>query len=245
MVDTIPGNNNQVSNQHPTSCLSCGTTQGLGRKRYCSIPCRQALRRCLNVRSGLLKALHIRYGAFYFTTDVVILDLLPFSEPHIYSFYLSRRPNKKPVDDFKRMANMLGNAWWLEKKRTNRSYLASRHILDQAFRNTDPIATVTPHQTRIPSVGSGALTLLKLTTADLTAHSHLDKTIKQAYRKQARVHHPDQGGNAAAFRKIHHAYSKLAQWAQHPTFINRRGFPDKWFYNGRTNHWVQPTPLPR
>jgi hypothetical protein len=24
--------------------------------------------------------------------------------------------------------------------------------------------------------------------------------------------------------------------------VKRRGFPDKWFYDGRQNRWVQPTP---
>jgi hypothetical protein len=41
--------------------------------------------------------------------------------------------------------------------------------------------------------------------------------------------------------KIHRAYEELIQWADNPSFFTRRGFPDKWFYDGDKNRWVQPT----
>ena len=67
--------------------------------------------------------------------------------------------------------------------------------------------------------------------------------IKSAYRRQAKVHHPDLGGNSADFRKIQAAYEALIHWVENPVFSKRRGFPDKWFYEGMRNQWVQPTPL--
>ena len=70
----------------------------------------------------------------------------------------------------------------------------------------------------------------------------LIKIIKSAYRRQALRHHPDHGGDSASFRRIHQAYQELVDWAESPSFVNRRGFPDKWFYDGMTNRWVQPTP---
>ncbi len=70
----------------------------------------------------------------------------------------------------------------------------------------------------------------------------LFRVIKTAYRQQALKHHPDRGGDADSFRKIHQAYEELLNWAENPSFVRRRGFPDKWFYDSTTNRWVQPTP---
>ena len=104
----------------PNMCLSCGTSENMGKRRYCSIDCRQRLRYKLNMRTGLLKALNIRYATFYFTKTLIIMDLLPFNGKEIYSFIFSRSDNNKPADDFSKMADILGNAGWTERKRTNR-----------------------------------------------------------------------------------------------------------------------------
>ncbi|MCP4367447.1 MAG: DnaJ domain-containing protein [Deltaproteobacteria bacterium] len=94
---------------------------------------------------------------------------------------------------------------------------------------------------KIPSVKGKSLINLKIGRAELSTPK-LQKLIKSAYRTQAKKHHPDIGGNTAAFRKIHRAYEELISWAESPTFVERRGFPDKWFYDGNKNKWVQPTP---
>jgi hypothetical protein len=96
----------------------------------------------------------------------------------------------------------------------------------------------------IPAVQGSALIFLKLDESALDV-STAEERIKSAYRYQAKKHHPDLGGDSAMFRKIQEAYEKLLQWAKNPTFVRRSGFPDKWFYDGYTNHWVQPTPLPK
>jgi len=71
----------------------------------------------------------------------------------------------------------------------------------------------------------------------------VQKIIKSAYRRQARKHHPDLGGSKIAFRQVHEAYKDLIKWAEEPSFSRRNGFPDKWFYDGFKNKWVQPTPV--
>lgn len=222
-------------------CLSCGTSRNMGRRKYCSIECRQKLRRTLNIRTGLLKALNTRFASFYFTADTIIMDVLPYGSREIFSFIYPRSARGKPVDDFCRMADTLGNAWWAERKRTNRKYLASQFVFEQAQRNGTSADTVEPLEIKIPSVKGKSLIRLKLGKSILES-SELHRIIKSAYRQQAMKHHPDRGGDSAAFRKIHQAYKELAGWADSPTFVNRRGFPDKWFYDGSTNRWVQPTP---
>ena len=52
-------------------CLSCGTSENMKRRKYCSIECRQRLRYNLNLRTGLLRALNTRYATFYFTESLI------------------------------------------------------------------------------------------------------------------------------------------------------------------------------
>ncbi len=222
-------------------CLSCGTTENIGRRRYCSVECRQRLSHQLNVRTGLLRALNTRYATFYFNDWLLIMNVLPFDSNQIFSFLFPRSRNRKPVEDFSQMANELGNAWWEEIRRTGRRYLASRHLLEQADHNHSRLDAIKPLEIQKPAQIGKSIIHLKLNQAQLN-NPQLIQVIKQAYRRQAKKHHPDQGGNASMFRKIHEAYQQLIGWAENPTFVRRRGFPDKWFYDGFQNRWVQPTP---
>ena len=224
-------------------CLSCGTTENTGTRKYCSVACRKKLRHQLNIRTGLLKALNARYATFYFTEALLIMDVLPFGSGKIYSFLYSRSLDRKPVEDFSELCNVLGNAWWGEMKRTNREYLASRHVLNQATPQAFSRESIQPEIVKIPAVkGSGkSLVYLKLDREALHSKK-LKQVIKSAYRRQARIVHPDMGGDEDAFRKIHQAYEALMAWAEEPSFLKRSGFPDKWFYDGNKNRWVQPVP---
>ena len=182
-----------------------------------------------------------RYATFYFTDEVIVLDVMTCQSWYIYSFIHARRSDVTPAQDFARMANRLGKAWWQERNRTQRRYLASSFLLDMARRGGATDA-VRPMVVSRPAIAGSALECLKLNSASLDT-PELKKLIKSAYRRQAKSHHPDAGGSAAVFRRIHQAYEELLGWAENPVFTKRRGFPDKWFYDGRRNRWVQPTPL--
>ncbi|MFC1813722.1 J domain-containing protein [Thermodesulfobacteriota bacterium] len=211
------------------------------RRKYCSIDCRQRLRYKLNIRTGLLKALNTRYATFYFTDIANIMDVLCYGSSEIFSFIYPRSPGNKPSEDFSKMADILGNAWWAEKRRSNKKYLASRYVLEQADRNNVPADAVKPSEIKNPTIQGTSLIHLKLDRSALNS-PELQQRIKNAYRLQAKKHHPDLGGDNMSFMKIHHAYEELIQWADNPSFFTRRGFPDKWFYDGSKNRWVQPTP---
>jgi predicted nucleic acid-binding Zn ribbon protein len=222
-------------------CLSCGTTEKMGRKRYCSIACRQLLRRKLDQRTGLLRALNTRYATFYFTDAVIVMDLMPFSERKIFSFIYPRTPDRVPAEDYSDLGDILGKAWWAEHRRTRKKYLAARHVLDQSSRNHSGLRKIFPLERHIPSLKGSALVCLELGQTDLTK-PECRKIIKHAYRRQVMRHHPDHGGSSRSFIRIQQAYEALLAWAQDPSFIRRRGFPDKWFYDGDRNSWVQPIP---
>jgi hypothetical protein len=214
------------------------------RRKYCSVECRQRLRYKLQVRTGLLRALQTRYATFYFDDRVIVLDILPYGTREIYSFLFARRPGFTPADDFSRMANVLGNDWWAERRRTNKKYRASQHLLNSARQGAVDIRTVMPIEKRRPAIKDHLLIQLKIERGDLES-PQLDRIVKKAYRQQALRHHPDRGGKPGAFRRLQKAYEALMDWAEHPSFTRRRGFPDKWFYDGERNRWVQPTPVER
>ncbi len=226
------------------ACLSCGTRENMLRRKYCSVECRQRLRYKLQVRTGLLRALQTRYATFYFDDRVIVLDILPYGTQEIYSFIFARRPGVTPADDFSCMANVLGNDWWAERRRTHKKYRASQHLLRTARQGNGDIRSVMPAEERRAVIKDNFLTQLKIDRKDLDA-PNLDRVVKKAYRQQALRHHPDRGGRPEAFRRLQKAYESLMGWAENPSFTRRRGFPDKWFYDGETNRWVQPVPVSR
>jgi hypothetical protein len=230
----------EIKNQN--SCLSCGTTKDMKGRRYCSISCRQNLRQKLNTRSGLLQALNTRSATFYFSDTSIIMDVLPHGCKEIYRYTQMRTSGLKPADDFSKMTNRLGNAWWEEEKRTNRKYLASRRVLGMATRSAVSLTFVRPRVMTVPAVKKESLDYLEIDKVQLKS-ADLHRIIKNAYRRQAKIHHPDLGGHAKIFRKLHDAYKELLRWADNPVFIRRRGFVDKWFYDGENQKWVQPIPL--
>ena len=225
-------------------CLSCGTVENIGKRRYCSVKCRQHLRQKLTTRSGLLQALNARYATFYFTDTRIILDVVPHGIREIFRYAALRTDGIKPAEDFGKMTNELGNAWWKEEKRTAKNYLASRYVLELAERLAIAEGFTRPRLIKVPTVKPENLICLDITKADLSSRE-LVKIIKNAYRRQVKIHHPDVGGKAATFRKIHEAYKDLLCWADDPKFIRRRGFPDKWYYDGDNKKWVQPIPNKR
>jgi len=214
------------------------------RRKYCSVACRQRLHYKLQVRTGLLKALQTRYATFHFDDRVIVLDLLPYGRQEIFSFLFARRPGVAPADDFSQMANVLGSDWWAERRRTHKKYRASQHLLRHARQGAADIHAVMPVEERRAVIKDKLLIQLKIDRKELNSHN-LDKVLKKAYRQQAKRHHPDRGGKPDAFRRLQKAYETLMEWAENPSFTRRRGFPDKWFYDGETNRWVQPVPVSR
>lgn len=239
MKDLLVIRKNSNGGSRRNHCLSCGTTVNIGRRRYCSPACRRRLLYKLDMRTGLIQALNIRYATFYFSDAFIVMDMLPYGTREIFSFFYPRSPGRVPAEDFSDMADTLGDSWWGEKRRTNKRYLASRFVLEQAIRNRICESGVKPLSKHIPNFKGKSLSFLNIDRSDLDSPD-LGQIIKNAYRRQAKLHHPDLGGDADTFRRIHQAYEELLCWSKNPTFRRRRGFPDKWFYDGSTNKWIQP-----
>ena len=224
-------------------CLACGAILPPRNRRYCSADCPQYLLASLNRRTGLLQTLNTRYATFYFSEFVIMMDLLLYDSDQIFSYMLPRTSGKKPVEDFCVLSNILGTLWWNEKDRTKKRYIANQQVLEKACRLDAPLAAVMPISFRVPSIRSGSLVMLELRPEDLEP-ANLELCIKSAYRRQAKKHHPDIGGSPEVFLRIQEAYETLSDWARRPTYTRRKGFPDKWLYQGAYNYWIKPI-LPR
>jgi hypothetical protein len=224
-------------------CLACGDVLPPRNRRYCAMACQQYLLASLNRRTGLLQTLNTRYATFYFTEFAIMMDLLLYNSEQIFSYMLPRSPGKKPVEDFCELSNSLGTLWWNERERTKKRYTASQQVLEKASKPNASAGAVMPVSFSVPSIRVGNLITLDLQTEDL-APANLQLRIKSAYRRQAKKHHPDLGGSPEIFLKIQEAYETLSLWAKRPTYIRRRGFPDKWLYQGAYNRWIKPI-MPR
>lgn len=220
-------------------CLACGAPLRGRQRKYCAPECRQHLLDTLNRRTGLLCALSTRFATFHFSDRLIALNVLPYSTETVYSFYLNRSPRHRPADDYCTLSNDLGNAWWKEKRRTHKHYLASRFLLNEMADRTAAGEGFRPVQLSRPSVSGQSLMLLKLGAGDLQ-QPDLEQAVKRAFRNQALRHHPDHGGEGVMFRRVHEAYQTLIAWARYPSFVTRRGFPDRWFYTGEANRWARP-----
>jgi predicted nucleic acid-binding Zn ribbon protein len=167
-------------------CLSCGTTEDMKDRRYCSLRCRQQLRQKLNTRNGLLQALNTRYATFYFSDTMIIMDVVPHGIKEIFRYTSLRSAGNSPADDFSQMTNVMGNAWWEEENRTAKKYLASRHVLELAQRCAISPLLLRPKLIKVPTIKTRAMNYLKIDKTDIDS-DELPKIIKNAYRRQSPV----------------------------------------------------------
>ncbi|MFP4476557.1 MAG: DnaJ domain-containing protein [Desulfatibacillaceae bacterium] len=223
-------------------CESCGRTDGLGRRKYCSPECRARLVRKLHVLTSLLRAIRARYAAFSFTEKELILHVIANGHGQVFTFFWQRSRSGKPADDLASMTEELGREWWREKERRNSRHQAALFVLDRAATNRVSRCGVKPASVVSPRVRAGALTVLKLDRRELLQESARDR-IRSAYRTQAMAHHPDKNGDAEVFRRVQTAYEHLLQWIEAPVLRSQAGLPGKWCFDGA--RWTPPmTPRP-
>ena len=187
-------------------------------------------------------ALNTRYATFYFTKFTIFMDILPYGTNQIFSFIISRNPGNKPVFDFCDMVQALGSLWWSEKKRTRKRYRANLQVFEMAEMVDSELSRIVPTRVTVPRVRKKDLSILCLNKTDLLS-DECEGKLKCAYRRQAKKHHPDHGGDASKFRHLQNAYENVNRWLKNPTFLRMNGFPDKWLYEGSTNRWIQPSSI--
>ena len=221
------------------SCLSCGFKLNKGRRRYCTPDCKDTLVFWLGWFTDILRPVRAMYATFHFTESKLILDVLPYASKEVSTYIYTRTSGRKPAQDIKDMVLELNEAWWHERKRTKCRWHASEHVLDKGIKNLVSPGEVKPIEKRGPFMVKKHLMHLKIKTDNFTC-SELKSKIKSAYRRQAKEHHPDQGGAEEMFKRISEAYYELNKWLENPSYRTRRGVPGKWCYFGSARRWVTP-----
>ncbi len=224
------------------SCLSCGTNRMNGGRRYCSKECREQMQWVLSLSKGLLRAFNARYAAFYFDRDHVVLDILPLRSRDISRFAGRRTRGCKPAEDLKRMILHYGEEWHdMVNNHTSRSF-ASMFLLKQNHDQSLPPESLKPDcrvRPRFTREEKESMKALRLGVNDLLSESSIQR-IKTAFKRMAKVHHPDVGGRAEDFRRLAEAHQQMLVWAENPQFTSRKALLDCWSYDGYTNRWVPP-----
>ncbi len=223
-------------------CLACGKA-GIGNgRRYCSKACRSYIEWVLSLSKGLLRALNTRYAAFSFTSDQVILDVFPIWSEHISRFMGPRTRGRKPAEDLKRLVLEFGTEWH-EMVKNNRSMsYASLHLVNRNHEKSIAPDQIKPDQNSRPRLSkheTGCLRILKLKRNDLSRDGSKSE-IKTAYKRMAKVYHPDVGGDEDKFKKLNDAHEQMLLWAENPQYTTRKALQDCWSYDGFTSRWSPP-----
>ena len=226
----------------PARCLSCGTGRIKPGRRYCSKECRQQINWVLSLSKGLLKTFNARYAAFSFTHDHVILDILPVWSKGISRFICRRKPGNKPAGDLKRLILRSGREWHLLVDNNTSKSFASLFLLEKnQNKDIDP-DSIKPNRKsrlRLSKREKDCLKILDLDRNDLCSDGQMAR-IKSAYKKMAKLHHPDVGGDAEKFKQLNEAHKQMLLWTENPQYTSRKALRDCWSYDGATNQWSPP-----
>jgi hypothetical protein len=134
----------------------------------------------------------------------------------------------------------LGEIWWSQKSKSNSTRYASEYILNQGHRFLFPYEQMFPLKIHSISQINHQLTLLKLDPNQVLHSTYPQDTVKSAYKQAALKSHPDLGGNAESFRKVHQAYLDLLEWLKKPTYSCRQGLPGQWCFVAWQSRWLSP-----
>jgi len=222
-------------------CLSCGTIRMQSRRRYCSKECREQMLWVLSLSKGLLKAFNARYAAFSFNDEYVLLDILPVWSSEISRFF-RRRSDNTPARDLKNLILHSGAEWYrIIQNRNSRSYATLSLLSKNCTKRIHP-DSIKPDGKLKPRLTKGerqSIKLLELKLEELFSDGHILR-IKSAYKKLAKIHHPDVGGDAEKFKKLNDAHQQMLLWAEKPHFTFKKALIDCWSYDSVTNQWTPP-----
>jgi hypothetical protein len=224
-------------------CLACGQTHlPKRRRRYCSDKCKKRLDFALYIATGLVQALRARYAAFSYTEYSIILDILPVGSNVISRFVWDRSKDNKVADDLLEMIEQAGREWYERQEERRSRWWATQQLLKKTLRKDIPVGAIVPVSKNTPQLNHeerNALRLLELTREQLLS-KHGIRCIKSAYRRKAKLYHPDKGERSDKFVHINQAHAELLNWAERPRFHCRTALPNSWCYDASKKRWAPP-----
>ena len=221
-------------------CQTCGRVLEKNLLKYCSQSCRGQFRFKLSWFNNLLRAITAKYASFHFTDEFLILNVLPHNSRKVYTYFHERTSGRKPAQDMNQMIFDLGKLWWDQINKDPSRKRASQQILAKGRTDVFSLDRITPVEKVQFSNISKQMFLLELEKTELLKDGPTEDAVKTAFRKAARKHHPDLGGDSEQFRKTYQAYQDLLYWLNHPQIKTTRGIPGQWCYLGWNNTWLKP-----
>ncbi len=196
----------------------------------------------LSLSKGLLKAVNARYAAFSFTDYHVALDVFPVWSKEVSRFVSMRRLGNKPAVDLKRLVLQSGKEWHgIVGNNNSRSY-ASLFLLNKNHKKEMDHEKIMPLRKTSPRLSSHEKVCLKVLDLDRKDLARDDNTckIRSAYKRLAKLHHPDKGGDEERFKQLNEAHKQMLHWTENPQFTCRKALQGCWSYDSATNRWVPP-----
>ena len=135
-----------------------------------------------------------------------------------------------------------GEEWYDIINQKNSKSFASNFLVKKnynRFIDPDSIRPDNRMRPRFSKSEKESLKLLQLELKELIAEGKTS-TIKSAYKRLAKVHHPDMGGDPENFKKLSEAHRLMLSWAENPQFTSRKALIDCWSYDSSTNRWAPP-----
>lgn len=223
-------------------CVSCGETNIKPRRRYCSDECRQYMLWVLSLSKGFLRIFNARYASFSFNNNHVILDILPAWSKDISRFTEKRTSGKRPADTLKDLILNSGSEWYEIIGNNNSQSYASLCLVKKSLDGTISPESIKPNSRIRPRFSKDekeSVKLLKLRIEELATEGQIPR-IKSAYKKLAKVYHPDLGGDTEKFKRLNEAHQQMLIWARNPQFTSRKALFGCWSYDSSTNRWTPP-----
>jgi len=223
-------------------CLSCGYAGIRPGRRYCSSACRKQMLWVLSLSKGFLKIFNTRYASFSFDKNHVVLDILPGWSKEISRFIQKRNSGKKPAEDLKDLILRYGREWYDIIDNNNSKSYASLFLLKKNFNGEITERSIKPNnrlRPRFSKQEKESIKLLHLRLDELTTEKHTER-IKSAYKKMAKIHHPDMGGDPEKFKRLNEAHQQMLLWAKNPQYTSRKALVDCWSYDASNNRWTPP-----
>ena len=196
----------------------------------------------LSLSKGLLKAINARYAAFSFNEKQVVLDVFPVWSKEVSRFSSRRRPGNRPAEDLKDLILQAGKEWHRIVSNNHSRSFASLFLLNKNHKKEIDHEKIMPLRKTSPRLSrheKDCLKVLHLERKDLVLDGNSRK-IRSAYKKLAKLHHPDKGGDEERFKQLNEAHKQMLLWVENPQFTCRKALHGCWSYDSATNRWAPP-----
>jgi hypothetical protein len=168
--------------------------------------------------------------------------MLPVWAKEISRFVCRRTPGNKPAEDLKNLVLQSGREWYhLVDNRNSKSYASLFLLSKNHEKDIDP-ESIKPNRKERPRLSKAeevCLKILKLKRQDLSTAGHFRK-IKSAYKRMAKLYHPDMGGDEEKFKRLSEAHEQMLLWAKKPQYTSRKALKNCWSYDGAASRWSPP-----